>query len=215
MERSITLSAKYWNDTKGPETLGIPDWKLENAQMYMSTSKGTWQAVYNPINTHSLTPCDEHGNPLVLQQGVDWGFACGRHYLSVAGIVVAVEGDPCRDSTLGGGNWDKEKILIVCNKSEANHDLIAEREAAVAAMLDKGEQLGFWINNVIDEKNVCQEYKDAVCEFLDAMENATAGRELLEQLRAKGKTLDELREHVKELIVLLDIPSANYKSPPC
>jgi hypothetical protein len=25
------------------------------------------------------------------------GFSCGRHYLSVAGIAVAMEGDKCRD----------------------------------------------------------------------------------------------------------------------
>lgn len=28
------------------------------------------------------------------------GLACGRHYLSVAGITVAMEGDKCRDGEL-------------------------------------------------------------------------------------------------------------------
>ncbi len=32
---------------------------------------------------------------------VDWGFACGRTYLTVNGYVVAMEGDVLRDMELG------------------------------------------------------------------------------------------------------------------
>lgn len=32
---------------------------------------------------------------------VDWGFSCGRAYLTVCGHVVAMEGDPLRDFELG------------------------------------------------------------------------------------------------------------------
>lgn len=28
------------------------------------------------------------------------GFSCGRHYLKVSGIILAMEGDPCRDGGL-------------------------------------------------------------------------------------------------------------------
>lgn len=31
---------------------------------------------------------------------VDWGFACGRYYLEVAGYAVAMEGDPVREIEL-------------------------------------------------------------------------------------------------------------------
>jgi hypothetical protein len=34
------------------------------------------------------------------QRIVDWGFACGRYYLEVAGYVVAMEGDPVREIEL-------------------------------------------------------------------------------------------------------------------
>jgi hypothetical protein len=50
---------------------------------------------------------------------VDWGTACGRTYLEVAGITVAVEGDPERDGTLGSGNaWTSEKIQAVVRRYE-------------------------------------------------------------------------------------------------
>jgi hypothetical protein len=56
---------------------------------------------------------------------VDWGFACGRHYLTVAGYIVAMEGDPIRDADvfalqgdaarkLGWKGWDGEAIKAVC-----------------------------------------------------------------------------------------------------
>lgn len=32
---------------------------------------------------------------------VDWGFGTGRTYLTVAGYIVAMEGDPVRDMNLG------------------------------------------------------------------------------------------------------------------
>jgi len=51
---------------------------------------------------------------------VDWGTACGRTYLEVAGVTVAVEGDPERDGTLGGGNmWTGEKIQEVVRRYAA------------------------------------------------------------------------------------------------
>jgi hypothetical protein len=51
---------------------------------------------------------------------VDWGTACGRTYLEVAGITVAVEGDPERDGTIGSGNtWTSEKIQEVVRRFEA------------------------------------------------------------------------------------------------
>lgn len=31
---------------------------------------------------------------------IDWGFACGRAYLSIDGFVIAMEGDACRDFDL-------------------------------------------------------------------------------------------------------------------
>lgn len=56
---------------------------------------------------------------------VDWGFSCGRHYLTVAGYIVAMEGDPIRDADvfalqdaasrkLGWKGWDGAAIKSVC-----------------------------------------------------------------------------------------------------
>jgi hypothetical protein len=56
---------------------------------------------------------------------VDWGFSCGRHYLTVAGYIVAMEGDPIRDADvfalqddasrkLGWKGWDGAAIKAVC-----------------------------------------------------------------------------------------------------
>jgi len=55
---------------------------------------------------------------------VDWGFSCGRHYLTVAGYIVAMEGDPIRDADvfalqddasrkLGWKGWDGAAIKRV------------------------------------------------------------------------------------------------------
>lgn len=41
---------------------------------------------------------------------VAWGFATGRYYLEVAGITVAVEADPCRDSEMPGEAWTGDMI---------------------------------------------------------------------------------------------------------
>jgi hypothetical protein len=51
---------------------------------------------------------------------VDWAHSAGRTYLDVAGITVAVEGDPERDGTLGIGNtWTVDKIQEVVRRFEA------------------------------------------------------------------------------------------------
>lgn len=34
-----------------------------------------------------------------MKADVDWGFACGRHYLTVNGIIVAVAGQRCFDES--------------------------------------------------------------------------------------------------------------------
>lgn len=48
---------------------------------------------------------------------VSWGSACGRHYLSVNGIAVAMESDPCRDRELvlhyGSRVWTDKMIVDV------------------------------------------------------------------------------------------------------
>lgn len=36
-----------------------------------------------------------------MKTKVNWEFSCGRYYLTVAGYVVAMEGDPLRDIDLG------------------------------------------------------------------------------------------------------------------
>ena len=53
--------------------------------------------------------------------GVDFGSACGRNYLSVCGLVVAVEGDTQRDSKLAsrfGSQWNKNAINYVVEQSK-------------------------------------------------------------------------------------------------
>jgi hypothetical protein len=63
--------------------------------------------------------------PVEKQQIVDWGFSCGRHYLTVAGFIVAMEGDPIRDADvfafqdeaarkLDWRGWDGTAIKAVC-----------------------------------------------------------------------------------------------------
>lgn len=47
---------------------------------------------------------------------IDWGSACGRYYLEINGIAVAMEGDPIRDDKLmesGLKVWNKDAIFSV------------------------------------------------------------------------------------------------------
>lgn len=48
---------------------------------------------------------------------VDTGFSCGRHYLTVNGFVVAMEGDVCRDAELPSSHFD-EKLFETIIKGE-------------------------------------------------------------------------------------------------
>jgi hypothetical protein len=63
---------------------------------------------------------------------IDTGFACGRHYLSVNGFVVAMEGDLCRDSTLPGTHWSEELLKSVVNDTQSKMEkrLMKKRNAA-------------------------------------------------------------------------------------
>lgn len=66
---------------------------------------------------------------------VDWGCACGRYYLSVAGHVVATEGEVCRDMGIfieegqtvgeaffGRDRWTPERIKRVAEKAQAEFE---------------------------------------------------------------------------------------------
>jgi len=44
--------------------------------------------------------------------GVEYGFSCGRGYLSVGGTVVAMEGDVCRDSNFGK-QWTSDDFKAI------------------------------------------------------------------------------------------------------
>lgn len=50
-------------------------------------------------------------------------FACGRHYLSVAGIAVAMEGDKCRDSEF------PEEVMPPIPEEELEHAMIGDKRA--------------------------------------------------------------------------------------
>lgn len=55
---------------------------------------------------------------------VDWGLACGRYYLSIDGLVVAVEADICRDGPLrdkfSSRVWTRDMIQFIAeNPREA------------------------------------------------------------------------------------------------
>ena len=78
-----------------------------------------------------LPDMTNHKSPPVPKPLVDWGFSCGRHYLTVAGYIVAVEGDPIRDADvfalqeklsreLDWKCWDGAAIKAVC--AAANKD---------------------------------------------------------------------------------------------
>lgn len=50
--------------------------------------------------------------------------SCGRHYLKVAGVIVAMEGDKCRDSEM------PEEILPEIPAAELEHAMIGEHRAS-------------------------------------------------------------------------------------
>ncbi len=52
------------------------------------------------------------------------GLSCGRYYLSVAGIVVAMECDPCRDATI------PEEVRKPIPEGELATAMIGDRPAA-------------------------------------------------------------------------------------
>lgn len=41
-----------------------------------------------------------------MNQKAGVGFSTGRHYLKIAGIILAMEGDPCRDGELPEDVYD-------------------------------------------------------------------------------------------------------------
>lgn len=51
------------------------------------------------------------------------GYACGRHYLEIAGIVVAMEGDPSREALFTCHVWDagtlREAAKIINEKGKS------------------------------------------------------------------------------------------------
>jgi hypothetical protein len=68
---------------------------------------------------------EETAKPAAKRPVVDWWFSCGRHYLTVAGYAVVVEGDPIRDHDVfpllgelskkcGSRCWDGDAIKAVC-----------------------------------------------------------------------------------------------------
>jgi hypothetical protein len=82
-------------------------------------------ALYPTDSLPPLPDMSDHVPPVPKKPLVDWGFACGRHYLTVAGYIVAMEGDPIRDADvfalqseaarkLGWKGWDGEAIKAVC-----------------------------------------------------------------------------------------------------
>lgn len=85
---------------------------------------------------------------------------------------------------------------------------LATVQAEAAAMRDKGDKLGWWINNAVNEKNACQEYKEAVCEFIDTLQGATAGRDLLDDMKRKDERIKELEARNDEL--QLDLENVDY-----
>jgi hypothetical protein len=51
-------------------------------------------------------------NPSIPQMCVDVRTACGRQYLNVFGVTVAVEGDLCRDCRTEGRQWDGVNLEV-------------------------------------------------------------------------------------------------------
>lgn len=70
---------------------------------------------------------------------IDTGFACGRHYLSVNGYVVAVEGDLCRDAVLPGMHWNDELFQLVLKQQREVAPIVDARLTSVPAA-DAAEQ---------------------------------------------------------------------------
>ena len=48
-----------------------------------------------------------------MKPKLEVGLACGRNYLSVNDVVVAVEGDMCRDAEMPGTHWNREMLEAV------------------------------------------------------------------------------------------------------
>ena len=49
---------------------------------------------------------------------VDWGSACGRYYLEVAGILVAMEGDMVRECSVVETYWTLDLMKEVIKRYE-------------------------------------------------------------------------------------------------
>lgn len=162
-----------------------------------------------------LSECEKQAGT-VSPRGVDRGFACGRHYLQVAGVTVAVEGDPCRDANIGG-NWDKEKIESVCDKAmsiegQANatiHGLIAERnqlsdklrecEAQAAAMRQIArDALRLTTEWPRPNDDRGYEFSNGITIACESFLEGTAGRDLLAELETLKTQLRESKEETAE-----------------
>jgi len=51
-----------------------------------------------------------------VMKKVDWGLACGRFYLMVDGVVVAMEGDMCRDENREHRCWTGDMIRRIAGE---------------------------------------------------------------------------------------------------
>lgn len=73
----------------------------------------------------------------LLRPKIDWSIACGRAYLSIDGLVVAVEGDMCRDvfltSEYGSDHWNLKMIEGVATRA---HKIYKEGTASFASLTD-------------------------------------------------------------------------------
>lgn len=78
---------------------------------------------------------------------VETGFSCGRHFLTVNGFVVAVEGDLCRDFELPGTHWNEKLLQTVAKdvkrgalRKEVKLSSVPDVDAEAVYLADRKER---------------------------------------------------------------------------
>ncbi len=65
------------------------------------------------LSENSENPQKAVANDNLLAVLGDW---LGRHYISIRGVIVAMEGDMCRDPNFGCRTWDRDALKIATHR---------------------------------------------------------------------------------------------------
>lgn len=102
-DRSVSLMTNLKSDLEVERKNAVAltdEWKreLNAASQWMHRANAAEENLDIALRMlRALLPGDDELN----RQGVDWAYSGGRAYISVAGRVVALEGDTSRDPSMG------------------------------------------------------------------------------------------------------------------